>query len=71
LVEYSWQVYLTNKSSLNEKDTLYRLFKRNPIKIWQWGDYLFSKKYYLPYKNWNEIKQIRGYINHKSGYQDF
>jgi hypothetical protein len=28
---------------------LYRTFKRNPLLIWRWHDYLFHPRYKLPY----------------------
>jgi hypothetical protein len=57
---------------LHPGDTiLYRLCPRNPLYIWKYGDYLFSKKYRLPYRSWKEIESARGYIVHRSNFQDF
>lgn len=55
----------------NTDTTIYRLFKRNPLTFWRWGNYFISKRYRLPYKDWSEIKAIRGEIENKTGFQDF
>ena len=51
--------------------TLYRLTPMNPLCFWKYGDYLFSGKYRLPYKPWQEIYNRRGPLGNKSGFQDF
>lgn len=50
---------------------LYRLCPINPLYIWKYGDYLFSKKYRLPYKPWEEIETVRGVVMYRSHFQDF
>jgi hypothetical protein len=60
------------KEKSNHDTTLYRLFKKNPLAFWRWGQYFFSKRYRLPYKAWAEIKSVRGADpENKSGFQDF
>lgn len=49
---------------------LYRLNRNNPIKFWRYADYIFKKKYQLPYQSWEEIEARRGYIDHLNA-QDF
>lgn len=52
---------------------VYRLFWKNPLTFWRWGNYIFGDiKYDYPYKNWNEIKKHRR-INHvvNSSFQSF
>jgi len=51
--------------------TLYRLCPKNIFHFWDYGQYLFSEKYRLPYKPWSEIEARRGPITNKSGFQDF
>ena len=51
--------------------TLYRLCPKNIFHFWDYGQYLFSEKYRLPYKQWSEIEARRGPITNKSGFQDF
>src|ERR1700743_1231711 len=54
------------------KDTiLYRLCPMNALHFWDYGEYLFSKRYHLPFKSWQSIENIRGTITNKTGYQDF
>lgn len=49
----------------NSTDTiLYRLFKSNPLHFWRWGEYIFSWRFSLPYKNWDKIK-----LRRKQGFQ--
>lgn len=44
----------------NADTIIYRLFSRNPILFWRWGQYLFGDpKYKFPYKSWEEIKAHR------------
>ena len=50
---------------------LYRLCPKNILHFWDYGEYLFSKKYRVPYKSWSEIESHRGPIINKSGFQDF
>lgn len=51
--------------------TLYRLCPKNVFHFWDYGQYLFSEKYRLPYKSWKEIEAKRGPVINKSGFQDF
>jgi hypothetical protein len=56
----------------NDNDTIYRLFKKNPFAFWRWGQYFFDKRYKLTYKDWSEIKAVRGNeLENKTGFQDF
>jgi len=50
---------------------LYRLCPMNIFHFWDYGEYLFSQKYRVPYKPWREIDTKRGPITNKSGFQDF
>ena len=53
---------LDSKSFKKSNDTLlYRLFLRNPLRFWHWKDYFLDERYQLPYKNWKEIRERRGY----------
>ena len=68
--------YCSNKfakfKEKNHTDTiLYRLDKIDFTKVWQYGRYLYEKRYHLPYMNWDEIKERRGELGNKSGFQDF
>lgn len=51
-----------NETSYVGRDTavLYRLDPMRVWQIWNYGEFLFNDKYSLPYKNWEEIRQIRG-----------
>jgi hypothetical protein len=52
--------------------TLYRLFKKSPYKFWRWEEYLFNWRYRLPYKNWEDIRMIRGYdLQYSNNFQGF
>ncbi len=57
----------------NSSDTImYRLFYKNPLKFWNWGEYFYSKKYNLEYMNWGRIKKKRGYtIENSNNCQQF
>jgi len=49
-----WKNY---KETKQPTDTIiYRTFKINPLKFWEWRQYLFSKKYRYPYINPEEIE---------------
>lgn len=50
---------------------LYRLCPMNILHFWDYGQYLFSEKYRVPYKSWQEIKAKRKPVVNKSGFQDF
>ena len=50
---------------------LYRLCPKNVFHFWDYGEYLFSKKYRVPYRPWQEIEGRRGPLGNKSGFQDF
>ena len=66
--EYKFQEF----KKLNKNDTiLYRLCPINILYVWKYGDYLFNKKYRLPYKPWQEIEALRKPVINKSGFQDF
>jgi|GEM_PF-2231778 len=51
--------------------TLYRLCPMNIFHFWDYGEYLFAKKYRVPYQPWQEIESRRGPLENKSGFQDF
>ncbi len=58
----------------NSKDTtLFRLFKTNPFHFWRWAEYLYSWRFRLPYKSWEEIKLRRkpGFRVHQDGFAEF
>ena len=66
-----WGGFLYFKENCKCVDTvLYRLNHNNPYKFWRYGDYIFKKKYHLPYQSWNKINARRGPIDHL-GAQDF
>jgi hypothetical protein len=50
---------------------LYRLCPMNLLHFWDYGQYLFSEKYRVPYKSWQEIEAKRKPVVNKSGFQDF
>ena len=50
---------------------LYRLCAINGLCFWKYGDYLFSKKYRMPYKSWEDIDRRRGELVVHSEFQDF
>ncbi len=55
----------------NKNKILYRLFWRNPLCFWRWGEYIFGDQYKLPYKNWYEIEKARVPYFPNSSTQDF
>jgi|SRR4030095_5991937 hypothetical protein len=60
-----WQHYKITK---HPTDTvIYRTFKINPLKFWEWRQYFFSKKYRYPYINPTEIEKgpIKEYYQKK------
>jgi len=59
------------KKKQTKDTTLYRLCAVNILHFWDYGEYLFSKRYRLPFKSWQSIENIRGAITNKTGYQDF
>lgn len=68
--------YCTNKFEKFKEDhhtdtILYRLDKIDLTKVWQYGRYIFEKRYHLPYMDWEEINKRRGVLENKSGFQDF
>ncbi|MEO9144479.1 MAG: hypothetical protein ABI237_02890 [Ginsengibacter sp.] len=66
-----WGGFLYFKENCKCSDTiLYRLNRNNPFKFWRYGDYIFKKKYHLPYQSWVKIKVRRGPIDHLED-QDF
>jgi hypothetical protein len=54
-------------------DTIvYRLFWKNPLAFWRWGEYYYDKRYNLPYLSWKEIRKKRGYdLKYSTNWQDF
>ena len=50
---------------------LYRLCPMSVFHFWDYGEYIFSQKYRVPYKSWQEIEDRRGTLSNKSGFQDF
>jgi len=49
--------WINYKETKQSTDTIiYRTFKINPLKFWEWRQYLFSKKYRYPYINPDEIE---------------
>ena len=66
-----WRNFLDFKKDCHCADTvLYRLNRNNPFKFWRYGDYIFKKKYHLPYQSWDKIKARMGPIDHLQS-QDF
>jgi hypothetical protein len=59
------------KDQVRTDTILYRLTAMNPLCFWKYRNYLFDKKYRLPYKSWKDVEQTRGPIKNKSGFQDF
>ena len=49
----------------------YRLCPKNVLHFWDFGQYIFSPKYRVQYKSWEEIQSRRGVLSNKSGFQDF
>lgn len=51
---------------------LYKLNKNNFLKFWRYSDYLFRKKYHLPYQEWSIIEARRNKRQkHSIEYTDF
>ncbi len=50
---------------------LYRITPISLMHFWDFGDYLFTEKYRLPFQDWEKIKAKRGPLKNKSGYQQF
>jgi hypothetical protein len=66
-----WRRFTDFKKECKCADTtLFRLNHNNPFKFWRYGDYLFKKKYRLPYQSWDKIEKRRGPIDHLNA-QDF
>lgn len=65
------QRVLTEFKKENSDTVLYRLCSKNFLAFWNWGAYLYQKKFRLPYTSWAEIKAKRGPVRNKSGFQDF
>ena len=59
------------KKQNNTDTTLYRLCKKNIFEFWNWGTYMFSEKFSLPYMSWQTIASRRGMLSARSGFQDF
>lgn len=48
MMERNFTIFKTNNEMT--KDTLlYRTFKRNPLKFWNWYEYIVDEKYKYPY----------------------
>ncbi len=52
------KVCLSHRPNLKDKQ-IYRLFSKNPLAFWRWRLYFFDERYKLPYRDWEEIKNIR------------
>jgi hypothetical protein len=50
---------------------LYRISPMNFLHFWEYGEYILSKKYRVPYKPWPVIEARRGPLGNRSGFQDF
>ncbi len=48
--------YYKSQNPMTTDTVLYRTFKRNPLLIWRWHEYLFHPRYKLPYIVPQEIK---------------
>lgn len=52
----------------DQKDkNIYRLFSKNPLAFWRWRLYLFDRRYKLPFKNWDDIKNKRENLKETTG----
>lgn len=62
-INNEFQNYLNDslKTKTKKEKVIYRLFYRNPLRFWLWKDYVFNERYRLPYKKWEEIREVRGY----------
>lgn len=57
---------------INKADTiLYRICEKSGKHFWDYSDYLVKEKYKLPFIKWDEVKQRRGNVENKTGFQDF
>jgi hypothetical protein len=63
--------FLDFKQGKRGDTILYRLCPINPLHFWDYGSYLFSEKYKVPYKAWDEIVAMRGVAMKQSEFQDF
>ncbi len=60
------------RASKDADTNFYRLFWKNPFCFWRWSSYFTDERYKLPYKNWQEIRNRRGYdLNHQTQSQQF
>ncbi len=51
---------------------VFRLYKRNLLCFWRWGEYIYDSRYKIKYKNWETIKALRGYdLQYSNNWQDF
>jgi hypothetical protein len=56
MMDRLWNDYLL----ANPKDTtLYRTFAINPLKFWEWRQYIFSRKYRYPYISQDAVRVAR------------
>lgn len=74
--EFLYKKYFSGKNLLDlypgADTTVYRLYKKDFWAFWRWGEYVYDKRYTLPYKSWDSIKahrRIPGRQN--SSFQDF
>ena len=50
---------------------LYRLCPMSVLHFWDYGSYLFSKKYRVPYRSWEKIEARRKPGGRRTVFQDF
>lgn len=53
------QICLNRNPSQKDKK-MYRIFSKNPFAFWRWRLYFYHERYTLPYRDFNEIKKLRG-----------
>ena len=63
-----WEMF---KKENNSDTVLYRMCKMNPLKFWNYFDYVSHPGYKLPYLSYDEMIRTRGEITNMSGFQDF
>ncbi len=60
-----------NRFGKSVSTKFYRLFWRNPLCFWRWREYFTEERYKMPYRDWEEIKKIRGENFQKTNFQAF